>query len=109
MSAQKCDTICLPRELVEEMLIRFIWGLCSAQNALVSAPQTQISCDDLETIIATNDEMINYLFAYFPTEEDREQIIVAVKEKTGFWITKDFFAGEPSLSTDLVGKTYLDS
>ena len=67
------------------------------------------SLDDLETIIAANDEMINQFLSYFPTKEDRERIIAAVREKTGFEITEDFFSGETTLVVDLIGKEYLNS
>jgi len=75
---------------------------------MTNSLQTDGSINDLETIIAENDEMINHLLAYFPTDEDREQIIVAVKQKTGFEIDNNFFTGEPASTGDLVGK-YLDS
>ncbi len=75
----------------------------------MASPQTEVSINDLETIIAANDDMINHLLVYFPSEEDREQIIAAVKEKTGFEITEEFFDGEASLAIDIIGVTRLDS
>ena len=83
---------------VEEVLIRFIWGLCSAQNALVSgAPPSGVSCDDLETIITANDEIISiYLRISRLKEGSRANYCRGQGKKDRVLDHKRVFAGEPS-------------
>jgi len=109
MSGLRIDTICLPRELVEEMLIRFIWGLCCAQSVLGTARQTETSFDNLGDIVAANDDMISQLLQFFPRKEQRAAILASVKEKTGFELNENFFAGEPTIDDKPAIKPMLDS
>lgn len=109
MSAQKCDTMCLPRELVQEILVREIGSLLSAQSTLLYSWLTEEDFGALQDEIAENGEFITLLLAYFPSREEREDIIFTVLEKTGFEIDENFFVGVSTYMSEMIGRSPLDS
>lgn len=109
MGAQKCDTMCLPRELVQEILVREIGNLLSAQSTLLYSWMTGEALDALQDEIAEHGEFITLLLAYFPSQEEREEIIFTVLEKTGFEIDESFFLGVSTYMGEMIGRSSLDS
>lgn len=87
-------TICLPEMLMREFLVRFIFNRCSAQSAYSGEWAAKDVNQNLESIIASNDEMIDQLMQYFPSPEDRKALIEAVRERTGLDIKESFLIGE---------------
>ncbi len=110
MSARSFRVICVPEELLQEMLVQFIANLCHAQNAWLGTWSPNDVIRNLEDIIASNESMKDHLLLFFPKESDRNLLIRTVEERTGFVISHDFLVGrEEESPTDPVQGTHLDS